>query len=85
MSEQDAYERGSAAGKINERLASHDKHFATINGSLDKIGSEMHSMHLALQSLRDKTVNRDTTRTVVFAVLAALATVIAILQTVKGG
>lgn len=58
---QEAYERGEAAGLIAARLAEHDKHFLTINGSLDKIATEMNHMTLALQRLGDQAVARDAT------------------------
>lgn len=50
----DAYARGAEAGEIRERLASHDRHFASINGSLAKVATEMHDMTLAVQRLGDQ-------------------------------
>lgn len=60
-SPQDAYDRGAAAGEIAARLAGHDKHFATINGSLAEIAKEMHALTLAVQRLGDQAVSRDAT------------------------
>jgi hypothetical protein len=48
------FERGHIAGGIAERLASHDKHFETINGSLADVAREMGKMTLAVQRLGDQ-------------------------------
>lgn len=61
MAEDDAYQRGHAAGGIAERLDSHDRHFAAINGSLADMVREMHSLTLAVQRLADQAVSRDAT------------------------
>jgi hypothetical protein len=57
----DDYQRGLAAGGIAERLDSHDRHFASINGSLEKISKEMQTMALAVQRMADQAVARDAT------------------------
>jgi len=53
-------EAGEVAGKIDARLAGHDKHFAMINGSLEKWATEMHSLNLQIQRLADQADARDT-------------------------
>lgn len=58
---EDDYQRGHAAGGINERLASHDRHFEAINGSLAQMAREMHNLTLAVQRLGDQAVARDAT------------------------
>lgn len=55
----EAYDRGTVAGKIDARLAGHDKHFARINGSLERIANEMHELRLAMQALAAQTNARD--------------------------
>jgi hypothetical protein len=50
----DAYDRGHIAGEIAARLAGHDQHFATINGSLADIAQELHKQTLAVQRLSDQ-------------------------------
>lgn len=45
----DEYERG----KIDERLASHDKHFERINGSLTDVAENLASLNLGIQRLVD--------------------------------
>jgi len=63
MAEQDdAYDRGHLAGEINARLAGHDQHFASINGSLADIANEMHGLKLAVQRLGDQAASDATTR-----------------------
>lgn len=57
----DAYDRGHTAGEIAARLAGHDRHFATINGSLAAVALEMHALTLAVQRLGDQAVSRDAT------------------------
>jgi len=64
----DEYLRGHAAGGIEERLAGHDRHFAAINGSLEKLVvqqvrsvAQMHDLTLAIQRLADQAVARDAT------------------------
>jgi hypothetical protein len=59
--EGEAFDRGHAAGAIAERLASHDRHFSAINGSLDRLANEMHTLTLAVQRLGDQAVSRDAT------------------------
>jgi len=65
VAEDDAYQRGhlagEAAGQIAARLDDHDKHFASINGQLAKIGEEIHAMVLGVQRLGDQAVARDAT------------------------
>lgn len=58
---QAAYERGTIAGEINARLAAHDRHFAQINGSVEKVAVELHGLTLAVQRLGDQAVARDAT------------------------
>jgi hypothetical protein len=52
--EGDAYDRGHMAGETNERLAGHDKHFAAINGSLEKLAVTSHEQTMALQRIADQ-------------------------------
>jgi hypothetical protein len=59
--QRDAYARGEAAGQIAERLASHDRHFAAINGSLEKIGAALHGLEKAVQRLADQATAREVT------------------------
>jgi hypothetical protein len=54
------YERGVAAGQVLSRLDSHDQHLAKINGSMDRVASEMKRFNdvsqellLAVQRLSD--------------------------------
>lgn len=54
MSESEAREQGYAAGKIDERLEGHDRHFALINGSLEKVATNLAIQTLAIQSLVDQ-------------------------------
>jgi hypothetical protein len=67
----DDYERGHSAGEIAARLAGHDKHFASINGSLADIAKEMHALTLAVQRLGDQAVARDATVLTTAAALKA--------------
>lgn len=50
---EDEYNRGHAAGSIAERLAGHDKHFAAINGSLERLASQEEIHTLKLQRIQD--------------------------------
>ncbi len=58
---EEEYERGRIAGEIAARLAGHDLHLATINGSLADVAREMHDMLLAVQRLGDQADARDKT------------------------
>jgi hypothetical protein len=53
VDEDAAYDRGHTAGEISARLAGHDKHFATINGSLIDLAAEMKAVNLQLQRMAD--------------------------------
>lgn len=66
---EDPYTRGHVAGGIAERLDSHDRHFALINGSLGDVARELGGLRLAIQRLSDQAVSRDAT---VVATAAAL-------------
>lgn len=57
-----AYDRGLTDGRIDARLAGHDRHFDAINGSVARIADEMHDMRLAVQRLADQAVSDATTR-----------------------
>ena len=57
----EAYERGTTAGAIEARLAGHDKHFARINGSIERLATELHDLNLNIQRLSDQAVARDAT------------------------
>lgn len=54
MGDPTEFERGVIAGAIETRLAGHDRHFASINGSLERISHEMHALTLAVQRLADQ-------------------------------
>lgn len=57
-----AYDRGLTDGRIDARLAGHDRHFDAINGSLARIANELHDLKLAVQRLADQAVSDATTR-----------------------
>ena len=49
----DAYNRGVAAGNIEQRLMQMDKHFTAINGSQEDTAQELKLIRLQLQRLAD--------------------------------
>jgi hypothetical protein len=53
-SNREAADRGYEAGMVAARLAQHDAHFAEINGSINRMVGEMHSLVLAVQRLGDQ-------------------------------
>jgi regulator of replication initiation timing len=55
------YERGHKDGGTDERLDSHDRHFATINGHLADLVVEFHKMTLSIQHLKDVLENDHST------------------------
>jgi ElaB/YqjD/DUF883 family membrane-anchored ribosome-binding protein len=61
VSEPSQYDQGVTAGRIESRLAGHDKHFEAINGSIGKVASELHDIRLTVQRLADQAVSRDAT------------------------
>jgi len=63
------YDRGVAAGEIAARLAGHDRHFATINGSMGRVADELRDLRLAVQRLGDAA---DAARATVITTAAAL-------------
>lgn len=67
----EAFDRGAIAGKIDARLAGHDRHFESINGSLAKIADEMHGLRLAVQRLGDQAESNATTVLTTAAALKA--------------
>jgi hypothetical protein len=67
--DRDAYDAGHTAGGIDARLAGHDRHFARINGSLEKMASELAAVNLSLNRLAD---SADADRRTVVTTAAAL-------------
>jgi hypothetical protein len=63
------YDRGHLAGVIAERLASHDRHFATINGSLADVAVQLGKVALGMQRLADQADARDATAIALAAAL----------------
>jgi hypothetical protein len=63
------YDDGVAAGKIVERLDHHDRHFQTINGSIDRLADHTAKLVLELQRLADQAVARDATAVALAAAL----------------
>jgi hypothetical protein len=53
VSDHHEYQSGVEAGKVLERLDSHDRHFSLINGNLVRLADEMHAMVLQVQRLGD--------------------------------
>jgi hypothetical protein len=51
---EEAFRRGAAAGEVQERLATHDRHFGTINGQLSAIAGRMSDLVLNVQRLADQ-------------------------------
>jgi hypothetical protein len=48
-----AFDRGVAAGEIAQRLKEHDKHFAQINGSMERVADELSGIKLQMQRMAD--------------------------------
>lgn len=71
MPDSGEYQRGHEAGGIAERLDSHDRHFATINGSLGDIAREMAKFTLAIQRMSDQAEAREATVLTTAAALKA--------------
>jgi hypothetical protein len=63
------YDDGVAAGKIVERLDHHDRHFRTINGSIDRLADRMGDVALQVQRLADQAIARDATAVALAAAL----------------
>jgi len=53
-SQQAAYDRGSAAGELAERLANYDRHFERINGSIEKGATAQADLAKQVQRLADQ-------------------------------
>jgi hypothetical protein len=53
-SPQAAYDRGSAAGELAERLAGYDRHFERINGSIEKGANAQADLAKQVQRLADQ-------------------------------
>lgn len=56
-----AYDRGRLAGEVAARLAGHDQHFESINGSLDRFANELGQMRLQMQRIADAAAARELT------------------------
>jgi hypothetical protein len=71
----EAYDRGHLAGEVATRLGNHDRHFEAINGSLDKIAREMHTLTLGVQALVQRADSDAATRITTAAALKDAETV----------
>lgn len=69
--EDEAYKRGRAEGEIAVRLDGHDRHFASINGSLEEISKAMQATTLALQGINNQMEAREVIATATTAALKA--------------
>jgi hypothetical protein len=58
-SQQDAYDRGSAAGGLAERLAGYDRHFERINGSIEQGAKAQADLAKQVQRLADQADARE--------------------------
>jgi anti-sigma-K factor RskA len=56
---EDDYARGVIAGEINARLAQHDKHFADLNGSVDRMERGVADLVLKFSKMADGMTSRD--------------------------
>lgn len=56
---EEAYRRGLAAGEVTAKLAQHEAHLATINGSIEGLRHEMGSLTGEVHSLRDELAGRE--------------------------
>jgi DNA anti-recombination protein RmuC len=48
-----AFDRGVAAGEIAQRLKEHDRHFAQINGSMERVADRLGEMAMQMQRMAD--------------------------------
>lgn len=62
MTQESEFDRGHIAGGIAERLASHDRHFEAINGSIADVARELAGLKLGVQRLADQAVADAKTR-----------------------
>jgi hypothetical protein len=60
-SAEDAYERGTVAGRVEQRLNEHATHLDKINGSMERVANELHGLKLAVQLLSQQAISRDAT------------------------
>ncbi len=58
----DAYDRGHLAGRIDQRLAGHDQHFAKLNGSTAELVVKVEEVARAVQRLADQATADAATR-----------------------
>lgn len=80
-SNQAAFDRGHLAGEIATRLAGHDKHLTTINGSLDRIAANQEAQTLAIQKQGDAFTAK--LNEVIATATAAAQTVVATAEAVR--
>lgn len=64
MSEdQTPYERGVRAGAQQEQIDEHDRHFIRINGSLEKVASNLAVLSMGVQRIEDAMASNEKTVT----------------------
>ena len=54
--QQEAYDRGDAAGRTAQRLDGYDRHFQIINGSIADSARTLHELAMQVQRLADQAV-----------------------------
>jgi len=50
---EEAYDRGVTAGQIDQRLKEHDQHLNRINGSMEKVATNLGELTMQIQRLAD--------------------------------
>ena len=69
IDQQNAFERGKRAGQVDAALVDHDERLDKINGSMERLATEMSGVKLAVQRLGDEARSAAST---VLATAAAL-------------
>jgi hypothetical protein len=70
-SAEDAYERGAAAGRVEQRLDEHTSHLDKINGSMERVADELHGLRMDVQLLSQQAIAREATVVTTAAALKA--------------
>ncbi len=61
IDQQNAFERGKRAGQVDAALVDHDERLDKINGSMERLATEMSGVKLAVQRLGDDARSAATT------------------------
>ena len=78
-SNQESFIRGQTAGRVDQTLEEHSRHFRELNGQVAKLGIEQHEIRLSLNRLFDRFAWLPMLKSSVLAIIVLLVAILVML------